>query len=43
MNDFITTTVGGMAIGEMLYRAGWLVRDTTKSGEPGRRTSFWRC
>ena len=36
MNDFITTTVGGMAIGEMLYRAGWLVRDTTKSG--GART-----
>ena len=36
LNDFINTTVGGMAIGEMLHRAGWLIRDTTKTG--GART-----
>ena len=33
VNDFINTTVGGIALGEMLHRTGWLIRDTTKSGK----------
>jgi hypothetical protein len=32
VNDFINTTVGGIALGEMLHRTGWLIRDTTKTG-----------
>jgi Domain of unknown function (DUF3943) len=28
MNDFINTTLGGIALGEMFHRAAWLVRDT---------------
>jgi len=32
VNDLINTTVGGIAIGEMLHRTGWLIRDTTKTG-----------
>jgi hypothetical protein len=32
LNDFINTTLGGIAIGEVLHRVSWLMRDTTKSG-----------
>ncbi len=35
LNDFINTTLGGIALGEMFHRAGWLVRDTHATG--GRR------
>jgi hypothetical protein len=33
VNDLINTTVGGIAIGEMLHRTGWLIRDPTKTGK----------
>ena len=33
VNDFINTTVGGIALGEMLHRTGWLIRDPTKTGK----------
>ena len=33
VNDLINTTVGGIALGEMLHRTGWLIRDPTKSGK----------
>jgi hypothetical protein len=36
LNDFINTTMGGMAIGEMLHRLGWMVRDPSQTG--GART-----
>jgi hypothetical protein len=32
LNDFINTTLGGIAIGEVLHRVGWLIRDPRKSG-----------
>ena len=32
LNDFINTTLGGIAIGEVLHRVAWLMRDPTKSG-----------
>lgn len=32
LNDFINTTLGGVAWGEVLHRAAWLVRDPTASG-----------
>jgi len=32
LNDFINTTLGGIAFGEALHRAAWLVRDTGVSG-----------
>jgi hypothetical protein len=32
LNDFINTTIGGIALGEMFHRAAWLVRDTKASG-----------
>ncbi len=32
LNDYINTTLGGIAIGEVLHRVAWLVRDPTKSG-----------
>jgi len=32
LNDFINTTLGGIAIGEVLHRVSWLMRDPTKSG-----------
>jgi hypothetical protein len=32
LNDFINTTLGGIALGEMFHRAGWLVRDTRATG-----------
>jgi len=37
INDFVTTTLGGIALGEMLHRAGWLIRD---SGATGRGRLF---
>ena len=37
INDFVTTTMGGIALGEMFHRAGWLLRDTTESGGKSRR------
>ena len=33
LNDFINTTLGGIALGEMFHRTAWLVRDTTKTGK----------
>ena len=38
LNDLINTTLGGVALGEMLHRAGWLVRDTRATG----RGRMWR-
>ena len=32
LNDFINTTLGGIALGEMFHRAAWLVRDTRATG-----------
>jgi hypothetical protein len=40
VNDLINTTAGGMALGEMLHRAGWLVRDPTKTGKERRRSEI---
>ena len=37
VNDLINTTVGGIALGEMLHRTGWLIRDPTKTG----KTRLW--
>jgi len=34
LNDFINTTLGGIALGEMFHRTAWLVRDPTKTGKP---------
>ena len=38
VNDFINTTLGGIALGEMFHRAAWLVRDTRAAG----RGRLWR-
>jgi hypothetical protein len=38
LNDFINTTLGGIALGEMFHRAAWLVRDTRATG----RGRLWR-
>ena len=38
LNDFINTTLGGIAIGEALHRTAWLVRDTRATG----RGRLWR-
>jgi hypothetical protein len=35
-NDFINTTLGGIALGEMFHRAAWLVRDTRATGKSRR-------
>src|SRR4051812_32046490 len=32
LNDFINTMLGGIALGEMFHRAGWLVRNTHATG-----------
>jgi hypothetical protein len=32
LNDFINTTLGGIALGEVFHRAGWLVRNTRATG-----------
>jgi hypothetical protein len=33
LNDFINTTLGGIALGEMFHRAAWLVRNTHATGK----------
>jgi len=33
LNDFINTTLGGITLGEMFHRAGWLIRDTQATGK----------
>ena len=33
LNDFINTTLGGITLGEMFHRAGWLVRNTRATGK----------
>ena len=33
LNDFINTTLGGIALGEMFHRTAWLIRDTSKTGK----------
>lgn len=32
LNDFINTTLGGIALGEMFCRSAWLIRDTRATG-----------
>jgi len=32
LNDLINTTLGGIALGEVLYRTAWLLRDTEATG-----------
>ena len=32
LNDFINTTLGGIALGEMFHRTAWLVRNTQATG-----------
>lgn len=32
LNDLVNTTLGGIALGEVLHRTAWLVRDPTASG-----------
>jgi len=39
-NDLINTTVGGTAIGEVLYRMAWAIRDPAR-GDGGRHTREW--
>lgn len=38
LNDFINTIMGGVALGEMLHRTAWLVRDPRATG----RSRRWR-
>ena len=38
LNDFINTTLGGIALGEMFHRTAWLVRDPRATG----RGRLWR-
>jgi len=33
LNDFVNTTLSGIALGEMFHRAAWLVRDPHKTGK----------
>lgn len=33
LNDFINTTLGGITLGEMLHRTGWLIRNTSATGK----------
>jgi len=33
LNDFINTTLGGITLGEMFHRVGWLIRDTHATGK----------
>src|SRR3954471_11619661 len=37
LNDFVNTTLGGIALGEMFHRAAWLVRNTETTG----RSRLW--
>jgi hypothetical protein len=34
LNDFLNTTLGGIALGEMFHRTAWLVRNTSLTGRP---------
>ena len=38
LNDFINTTLGGIALGEMFHRTAWLIRDTRATG----RGRLWK-
>jgi hypothetical protein len=38
LNDFINTTLGGIALGEMFHRTAWLIRNPRASG----RGRLWR-
>ena len=38
LNDFINTTLGGITLGEVMYRSAWVVRDPSKTS--GRREIF---
>ena len=38
LNDFLNTTLGGAALGEMIHRTGWLIRNTQMTG----RGRLWR-
>ena len=38
-NDIINTTLGGIALGEVMHRAAWLVRDPMKTGK--QRRELW--
>ncbi len=38
LNDFINTTLGGIALGEMFHRVSWMVRDTRATG----RGRLWK-
>ena len=33
LNDFINTTLGGITLGEMFHRTGWLIRNTRATGK----------
>ena len=33
LNDFINTTLGGIALGEVFHRTAWLIRDTQATGK----------
>ncbi len=33
LNDLVMTTLGGISLGEMFHRTGWLIRDTRKTGK----------
>jgi hypothetical protein len=37
LNDLINTTLGGIALGEVMHRSGWLIRDPTETGGKRRR------
>jgi hypothetical protein len=38
LNDFVNTTLGGIALGEMFHRTAWLIRDTHATG----RSRLWQ-
>lgn len=41
LNDFINTTVGGIAIGEVLHRTAWLIRDPTATGKRRKKREIF--
>jgi len=40
LNDLLNTTLGGIALGEVMHRIGWLIRDPTLTGTARRRKEF---
>jgi hypothetical protein len=40
LNDLINTTLGGVALGEVMHRIGWLIRDPTLTGKSRSRKEF---